>query len=246
MDAEPIRLNTDDEFEKLIPPLTDEEYQLLHENIAANGCLNPIIVWDNTVLDGHNRYHICHLLKMPFSIREMHFASREDAKIWIVQHQIGKRNLNPAQKIELALKMKPLIAEKAKANQRAAGGTVPTKVSEPMDTRDIIAETAGVSPAQVSKWEKIVDLGTEEEIKKVRQGTISINAMYQKLQGPIDAPLFELQEKRMHTLLREINSRVEKLIEMPKELLNTVRGSLEPIILRLGTITSQDPENRAT
>ena len=52
-------LRIDEEFEKLIPPLTDEEYRQLEENIVLEGTvLMPLMVWNGTVIDGHNRYKI--------------------------------------------------------------------------------------------------------------------------------------------------------------------------------------------
>ena len=52
-------LRIDEEFEKLVPPLTDEEYRQLEENIVLEGTvLMPLMVWNGTVIDGHNRYKI--------------------------------------------------------------------------------------------------------------------------------------------------------------------------------------------
>ena len=50
-------LRIDPEFESKIPPLTEEEYQLLEENILQDGVvLNPLIVWNGCIVDGHNRF----------------------------------------------------------------------------------------------------------------------------------------------------------------------------------------------
>ena len=52
-------LRIDPEFESKIPPLTEEEYQLLEENILQDGVvLNPLIVWNGCIVDGHNRFRI--------------------------------------------------------------------------------------------------------------------------------------------------------------------------------------------
>ena len=45
----------DPEFESKIPPLTDEEFQQLEENILADsGVINPLIIWNGILIDGHN------------------------------------------------------------------------------------------------------------------------------------------------------------------------------------------------
>ena len=49
-------LKTDPEYESIIPKLTDEEFKQLEENLLADGVLAPLIVWNGTIVDGHNRY----------------------------------------------------------------------------------------------------------------------------------------------------------------------------------------------
>lgn len=53
-------LKIDPEFEAMCPPLTEDEYQQLEENIMDEGLvITPLIVWEGTIIDGHNRYKIC-------------------------------------------------------------------------------------------------------------------------------------------------------------------------------------------
>ena len=95
-----INLKIDPEFQNQIPPLTDDEYKQLEENILKEGkLLSPLIVWGNTLVDGHNRYAI--LQKHPeicFSTMPLRFANREEALAWICKNQLGRRNLSPEQK----------------------------------------------------------------------------------------------------------------------------------------------------
>ena len=56
-----INLKIDPEFQSQIPPLTDDEFKQLEENILKEGkLLSPLIVWNNTLVDGHNRYTIAY------------------------------------------------------------------------------------------------------------------------------------------------------------------------------------------
>ena len=95
-----INLKIDPEFQSQIMPLTDDEFQQLEENILKEGkLLSPLIVWNNTLVDGHNRYAI--LQKHPeicFSTMPLRFANREEALAWICKNQLGRRNLTPEQK----------------------------------------------------------------------------------------------------------------------------------------------------
>ena len=52
-------LKIDPEFSAQILPLSFEELQQLEMNMIRDGKLtDPIIVWNKTILDGHNRYNI--------------------------------------------------------------------------------------------------------------------------------------------------------------------------------------------
>ena len=93
-------LTIDPEFEAKCPPLTEDELTQLEENILEEGLvLMPLIVWNNTIVDGHNRYKIAQ--KHPgieFRIHEKQFNNRYEALSWICKNQLGRRNLTPMQK----------------------------------------------------------------------------------------------------------------------------------------------------
>ena len=96
-----INLKIDPEFQSQIPPLTDDEFKQLEENILKEGkLLSPLIVWNNTLVDGHNRYEIVQEHpEISFSTMPLPFESREEVLAWICKNQLGRRNLTPEQKI---------------------------------------------------------------------------------------------------------------------------------------------------
>lgn len=87
------KLKIDNGFKRLIPPLSPEEFHQLEENLIKDGCREPLCVWDNTILDGHNRYEICTQHQIPFTIQHMHVNNREAAIAWICANQLGRRNI---------------------------------------------------------------------------------------------------------------------------------------------------------
>ena len=93
-------LRIDPEFESKIPPLTEEEYQLLEENILQDGVvLNPLIVWNSCIVDGHNRFRIIQAHpEIKYSVFEKEFPDRYAAIAWICCNQLGRRTLSPQQK----------------------------------------------------------------------------------------------------------------------------------------------------
>lgn len=87
------RLKIDPEFKHLIRPLRQREYTQLEQNILSDGCRDPIVVWNDVIVDGHNRYEICMRYDIPFEVKEMEFECREAAIAWICANQLGRRNI---------------------------------------------------------------------------------------------------------------------------------------------------------
>lgn len=116
-------LKIDPEFQGKIPPLTFEELEQLEKNIVNDGkVINPIIVWNGLIVDGHNRYTILQKHPdIPYTVHEKEFADRYEAIIWICKNQLGRRNLTPEQKKYLVGKQyeaeKALIPNEKGANQ---------------------------------------------------------------------------------------------------------------------------------
>ena len=111
-------LIVDKEFESVIPPLTDEEFELLKESVLNDGeVYHPLVVWNNIIVDGHHRYKI--LKEHPevkYRIKERAFENRYEAISWICLNQLGRRNLNDAQK-------KMLIGRRYKTEKMARGAS---------------------------------------------------------------------------------------------------------------------------
>lgn len=87
-------LKIDPQFKNLIRPLHKKEYLQLEESLLANGCRDPLVVWNGFLVDGHNRYEICTRHQIPFAIIEMDFACREEAVAWICANQLSRRNIS--------------------------------------------------------------------------------------------------------------------------------------------------------
>lgn len=190
-----MNLKIDKEFEKLIPPLQDTEFSGLTKSILKYGCQEPIEIWNNTIIDGHNRYKICKANNIPFEVREMDFSDRGEALVYIIEKQFGRRNLLPFQRSELALKMKNVIQAKAKKNLSANGGdkkSVAAKsdsqksdeaIFEPMRTDEELSKLAGVSRDTIRKAEKIIVEGNDEQKERARTGGKgnTVNAIFNEI-----------------------------------------------------------------
>lgn len=188
----PKGLIIDFEFQSLIPPLSDDEFKRLEKSILAEGVREPIITWNNTIIDGHNRYTVCQKHGIKFNTAPRKFASRDAAKIWIIENQFGRRNLSKYDRSVLALQLESLYAEEAKERQRLGGiKKVPQNSSEP-ETREKIAAIAGVSHDTLRKVKIIeteADGGNETAIdarEAVKSGKKSIHKAYTEVRPKAD------------------------------------------------------------
>ena len=108
----------DPDFESVCPPLTEDEFSLLEQNILSDGeVTSPLIVWDNKLIDGHHRRQI--ILKhpeLPFQIKEVAFNNKYEAIAWICKNQAGRRNLTSEQ-------MSYLIGKRYEAEKQSWGAS---------------------------------------------------------------------------------------------------------------------------
>ena len=122
------------------------------------------------MLDGHNRYAICQKHGIQFKTLEMEFEDEDAACVWVIHNHFGRRNLQPFTRVELALKLEPLLRKKAKGKQSAGGGdkksskrkSVPKKSAEPLETRKELAAIAHVSHDTIAKGKIILERASEE------------------------------------------------------------------------------------
>lgn len=130
-----------DELKRFIPALSDEEFKQLENNILEHGCKDPLTIWLTTekaaglseeetaiyaILDGHNRYEICKNNQIDFKISSpLKFETIDMAKDYMINHQLGRRNLNPEQiSYFRGLKYISLKKEKGKYEREEHNGKI--------------------------------------------------------------------------------------------------------------------------
>ena len=200
----------DEEFKSLIPPLSPDEYSQLEENIVRDGIRDPLVVWhvpngDDILIDGHNRFEIS--IKhagIPFQIKRMTFDLRKDVIRWIILNQFGRRNLSAYDRSVLTLKLKPLIAERAKENmlatQKNESASAFQKSDKQVNTAKELAKIAGVSHDTIHKVETIENSGNELVKRQAKSGEISINKAYNIVTDKVDKSPKQLQTEYMNEI----------------------------------------------
>lgn len=150
-----MELKIDPEFQKLIPPLTDEEFSMLKRQLKQDGCRDPLVVWNGVILDGHNRYKICTENNVVFDVHHIDLPDREAAMDWIDRNQIGRRNLS---KDDFRL----IVGRIYNRTKKTHGGHMPGSRSGQNDhffsrTAETLAKEHEISPVSVRRYGKLAE-----------------------------------------------------------------------------------------
>jgi len=176
-------------FRDAIPPLTADEFKNLEESILEYGCRDPLVLWGNTLVDGHNRYRICTDHDIPFKTVQMDFKDESHATYWIIKNQLSRRNIPPGTRIILAKKLEPMLREMARERQRDAGGdrrseevktafiNVDKSEIKPINVQKEIASAAKVSTGTLAKFDK-VQKERPDLVEKIVSDEMTINKAY--------------------------------------------------------------------
>jgi N6-adenosine-specific RNA methylase IME4 len=174
------------EFRDLIIPLDKVQLNGLTESILKDGCTDPLITWKGWLLDGHNRHAICTKHNVYYETKEVKNLGNDiEAKRWILNRQLKKRNLTKEQRMEYALQEYELARLEAaerqkkthfKKNNKAAltikqtsssQNTVSLDLGSPFErenkgkTLEILAQKAGVKRATLENYKKIREASPE-------------------------------------------------------------------------------------
>lgn len=173
-------------FQELLPPLMSPEAEQLEKSVLADGIREAILVWDNKIVDGHNRYALAKIHGLDFTVTEMTFDDEDAVCEWMLGNQLGRRNLEPrlknlyiGQLYELQKKRQggdrksPVFVEE---NQSA---TVALLISQ-TDTAVEVADRFNVSPRTVKTAAKVAqayEKADEETKEKFQTGKMSQKAL---------------------------------------------------------------------
>jgi len=215
-----------EDFKSLIPALQTHEQQQLEENILAEGCREALLLWKNeenyVLIDGHNRYEICQKHGLDFKILVKDFESVAAAKSFMINNQLGRRNLTPEQASYLRGKR----YESEKNKQGGIGENQYSKVAKIatlQKTHEKLAQEYGISARTIMNdalFAKAIDKIGEAnpELKKeILSGKSKINK----------SQIQELAKMEKLPVLENIED-LENIFQNPKtSVLEEVKDDLE-------------------
>ena len=196
--ALPMNIIVNEELKAYIDPLTNEEYESLERSILAEGCRDALVLWNDLLVDGHNRYAICQAHGLPFqTLQSTQFKTIEDVHLWMIDQHLGRRSVSDFQRGVLALRKRQIVADRrnrpqaSTAQAEATSGThqaaepppwddaTPSgapEADQPLASREDMAKAARLSNSQMVMIEKIQKQAAPEVVAAVKSGVISINA----------------------------------------------------------------------
>jgi ParB-like chromosome segregation protein Spo0J len=186
-----LRIQTNKEYENLVPPMSKEAFESLMSSIGDRGQLEPITINNKgEVLDGHNRLKVCEMLHIEPLLEVKAFDSPSDEKLYIIDVNLQRRQLTVAQRVQLSLKKKPILQELAKKNsqtnlKKGNNAEYPSTVQICTLGRvnEKIAKDSGVSARQVSKIETILEKAHPKLKDRVLRGTTKIDKAYKQIKN---------------------------------------------------------------
>lgn len=220
-------LKIDPELQSLLPPLSEGEYQQLEDNIVNNGYDKnfPIMVWKGYIADGHNRYKICKDHNITdYTVTTLAYQTKEEVMEWMLDVQLGRRNLNKAQRVLAAEKFREYYERQARENMSEGGSKAapgkrvvqmdkPFENEEKIDVRKNLSQKAGVGSGTYYRCKTVLDSDNEELKQQMLSGEITINAAYNMVKEDV-----KKKDETENENIKEVESSVPE--NHPEELDN--------------------------
>jgi len=218
------------EFEKLIHPLSREELRELETSIKEKGCLDPIKVWQGYIIDGHHRHRICEENNLLFEVLDLEFDDECAVKLWMLNNQLGRRNITDVARIEYASKKVDLIRGAAQKNQEDSRFQKDVDLSK-LDSKTrrhferkgekrsvllsaAVGSMAGVGGRTVEKYNYVKKNADAKTFANLREGNLvpfgnkgkkkklSIDGLYRE---------FKAKEKKEQVLIEPVKKEIKKV-----------------------------------
>lgn len=135
-------------YQSILLPLSKEAKAGLESSLIDDGCREPLVLWNDVLIDGHNRFDICQRRGIKFKTVSKEFADEAQVKDWILSNQMNRRNMTPA---EAAL-IRGRLYEARKLKQGGDRKSESIRQSDGLiSTAEAIAKEQGVSPRTVER-----------------------------------------------------------------------------------------------
>lgn len=166
-------------YKNLIPKLKTQEHEGLEKSILKEGVRDALLVWNDTLIDGHNRLEICEKHNIEYRTEQIQFKNEDEAKVWIIENQLARRNLNDWQVYNLLDNKRKILKAKGKENKLGRGKVL--SIVDKTNTQKEIAKELGFSTGKVAQADVVKKNATPEIKQQLESNDISIHQAYKEI-----------------------------------------------------------------
>ena len=159
----------------LVPSADEDELQNLTDDIRAHGLLDPIVLFENRILDGRNRAIACEIAGIAPRYVEFEGA-REEALMFVVSHNLKRRHLTK-QAISDTLVEAEDFNLHYELGEPAAQSDIKMSVQKPRtaSSRELAKAAGGaVSREMINATRKVKEKAEPELQAAVKKGRIGV------------------------------------------------------------------------
>lgn len=204
----------DNEFKRIKLPLSELDYVALEESLFDNGCTDPLLIWDDVIIDGYKRLEICKCWQIPFITKRISFKSRDDALAYICTDQLKRNDLSKesvsyliGKRFEAEKSINARIASEQFNSEKNAGitHTAGRHANYSYQTAIELGKEYGISHNTVYKYgiyARSIDIVWEKEtdiIRKIFSGKLKISH-----ENVVE--LSRLPKGHIHTLNKQLSN----------------------------------------
>ncbi|MDD3586197.1 MAG: MT-A70 family methyltransferase [Thermoguttaceae bacterium] len=149
----------------IFPMLSNDELNVLADDIKENGLEVPITLFEGKILDGRNRFQACMIADVDATFVEY---TGDDPLQFVVSHNLHRRHLNESQRAMAAAR----IANGSWGGYRGANGKIASCTER---TQKNAADMLNVSERSVRSANKVKNNAVPEVIKAVESGKVPVS-----------------------------------------------------------------------
>jgi hypothetical protein len=165
---------------RLLPPLVEQDFTRLRQDIAANGLLEEIVLYQGKILDGWSRYRACHYARVEPRFREF---TGDNPVAYVLSKNVQRRHLHPVQLLKILEAARPALEAEAVARKRVgvrqpaatAGEDLGTNLSQGQRVNEQIASMAGISPQTVKHYHAVQVHGSADLKEAVDRAEVAVS-----------------------------------------------------------------------
>jgi ParB-like chromosome segregation protein Spo0J len=218
----------------IFPEMSEADFAALKDDIKEHGQRDPVIVFQNQILDGRHRYRACRELGIEAKTEE--FVG-DDPVAYVVSKNLKRRHLDTSQRALVAARLANLrdgqradyALQSAGESPNGAGSSI--ELPAPL-AQDAAAELFNVGVASVKRASAVLKNGVPELTTALDRGDLSVAAAAEVAKLPAEEQRKLVQEGTKALKRKAATIRKHKKRRSPNSLHSKPRAA-EPEVLRL-------------